>query len=421
MGHSFFAPSSAPRVVKCPASLLLTADMPDTGSVDAAHGTAAHWVADLCLRGKHHVDRYAGCVVAVGSDGQCCFVHGEMEAEMADNSGMMVFEVDDEMVEAVQEYVDWCNDLPGDHHPECRVDISQWCPTIPEDMIFLPPAAYEPQGGTSDHAACAPGTLVITDLKYGKGVRVFAQENFQAVLYALGFIAEWDWLYDFKKIVIRICQPRLDHKDEWEITREEIEAIGRYILERFTLALQPDAPFGPSDYACKFCKASGQCRAQRDYLYEQRSKAFDPFDDEAEPDPRLLTTDELVQTWRDNKLFKDFETAVSRELMRRREAGEELPGLRVVESRTNRRWADEKKAIETLTQIGLSKGQLVEPREMLSPAKVEKLLPKAKRGVIEELVTRPVGNPSLVEASDARPDYVDARQARVDEVFDDLT
>ena len=231
------------------------------------------------------------------------------------------------MVNAVQEYVDWCNDTPGEKYPECRVDISRWCPRPPADLsaVFIPAAAFEPQGGTSDHAACSPGRLVITDLKYGKGVKVYAENNEQAVLYALGFIHEWDALYEFKEIEIRICQPRLDHKDVWIVSREDLEAIGEYILERFTLALQPDAPFHPGEKQCKFCKASGLCRAQAEYLSEIRALAFDDLDAArvleetptfAVPDPRLLTNDELVEAWHLHGLVKARYDAIEREMMR---------------------------------------------------------------------------------------------------------
>lgn len=427
MGHAFFAPSSAPRVVRCPGSLLLTAGMPDNQSQDAAHGTAAHWIADLCMRGKHSTDRYAGCIVAVDETGNCEFEHelnrDEIVLDMAFGH-RYTFEVDEEMANAVQEYIDWCNDLPGDKYPECRVDISDWCPKDSAN-IFVPEAAYEPQGGTSDHAACSPGVLVITDLKYGKGVKVFAEHNEQAVLYALGFIKEWDWLYNFEKIVIRICQPRLDHKDVWEITREEIEEIGRYILERFTIALRDDAPFQAGEKQCRFCKASGLCRAQADYLSEIRALAFDDLDEVSElpvftvPDPRLLTTDELVEAWRAHKLYQARFDAIEKELLKAIEDGIDIPALKLVEARTFRAWKSEAEAELSLELLGIET-EKVRKTELISPAQAEKLLPKAKRGIIKTLVYKPRGGPTLAEASDKRLSFDEVKNAQLGEVFADL-
>lgn len=427
MGHAFFAPSSAPRVVRCPASLLLTAGMPDTQSEDAAHGTAAHWIGDMCLRGNHNTDRYAGCIIAVDELGNCEFQHELNREQIAEDAAFghrYIFEVDDEMVYAVQEYIDWCNDLPGEKYPECRVDITDWCPRDSEN-VFVPAAAYEPQGGTSDHAACSPGLLVITDLKYGKGVKVFAERNEQAVLYALGFIKEWDWLYDFERIVIRICQPRLDHKDVWEVSREEIEEIGRHILERFTLALRDDAPFGPSEKACKFCKASGLCRAQAEYLSEIRALAFDNLDEVTDlpvftvPDPRLLTIDELVEGWRAHKLYQARFDAIERELLKAMEDGIDVPGLKLIEARTFRAWKSEEEAELALEMLGIS-GEKITKTTLISPAQAEKLLPKAKRGVIQTLVFKPRGGPTLAEESDNRLSYDEVKNAQLGEVFANL-
>jgi hypothetical protein len=427
--HAFFAPSSAPRVVACPGSLLLTAGMPDTQSVDAAHGTAAHWIADLCLRHRKPVNDYAGCEVAVSDKGECRFRHEKNRKEIALELAFgkaYLFGVDDEMVVAVQEYVDWCNDAPGEKYPECRVDISPWCPQV-SDNAFVPAEAFEPQGGTSDHAACTFGRLIITDLKYGKGVKVFAEMNYQAVLYALGFIAQWDWLYDFEEIEIRICQPRLDHKDVWIVSREEIEEIGRYILERFTLALQPDAPFAPGEKQCKFCKASGLCRAQKEYLSEIRALAFDDLDAGetpafAEPDPRLLTEAELVEAWRVHGLYKARFDAIEREMLKALQNGVALPGVKLVMSKTNRAWSkpDDVIADDIEFATGLSKEKLFSAPSLISPAQVEKLLPKREREIVNTLAYKPRGGPCIADENDKRPNYEEVIEAQVAGVFDDL-
>lgn len=425
MAHAFFAPSSAPRVVDCPASLLFSAGLPDKAGPDAAHGTAAHWIADKCLRTGKRVEFYAGCEVVVDKKGECRFVHNGIRDEVTlevEFGDAMVFEVDDEMVNAVQEYVDWCNEAPGEKYPECRVDISKYCPRE-HPNAFVPPEAFEPQGGTSDHAACSPGVLVITDLKYGKGVKVFAERNWQAVLYALGFIDEWDWVYDFQKIIIRICQPRLDHKDVWEITREEIEEYGRYILERFTLALEDNAPFGPSEKACKFCKRSGECKAQAKFLSEVRALAFDDLDGEAFPkhDERLLTSEELVEAWKLHGFYKARFEAIERILQEKLDQGP-VPGVKLVEARTHRCWINAEAAAEHLELFeDIPHEKLYDTPSLISPAKVEKLLPKKQKGIIKTLAEKPRGGPCLAVESDPRPDYADVVQARIDAAFDDIT
>ena len=53
--------------------------------------------------------------------------------------------------------------------------------------------------------------LHIFDHKYGKGVLVNAFKNSQLQIYGLGFFNELMFLGAFDKIVIHICQPRLNH------------------------------------------------------------------------------------------------------------------------------------------------------------------------------------------------------------------
>ena len=114
MSHARFAPSSAQRVIDCPASLKLNETEPDRAGIDAAHGTSAHFIGELCLTNKVRVEHYAGFTVGVMLDGETYFVH-ERKPAPAEGEGW-AFEVDDEMVANVQEYVDWCNDVPGDKY-----------------------------------------------------------------------------------------------------------------------------------------------------------------------------------------------------------------------------------------------------------------------------------------------------------------
>ena len=56
----------------------------------------------------------------------------------------------------------------GDHYYETRIDISSITP-IPK------------QFGTADHYALSDHLMVITDLKYGEGVKVYAAEDRTAI------------------------------------------------------------------------------------------------------------------------------------------------------------------------------------------------------------------------------------------------
>lgn len=404
MAHARFAPSSAQRVADCPASLKLNETEPDRNSVDAAHGTAAHFIGDRCLTKNCRVEKYAGCVVGVMMDGETYFVT-ESRPAPAEGEGW-AFEVDDEMVICVQEYVDWCMDCPGEKHSECRVDISHWCP--------------EPgQFGTSDHIAIDTRRMFVTDLKYGKGVMVFAEKNLQAILYALGALRQYDTFDEVEEIHIRICQPRLDHKDVWVVSREELLRWGDYIRERFTLALADNPPFGPTEKACKFCKVAARCRALWESLNETRAFAFDDLEgDFVVSDPRLLDDDELVQGWHMTKLLETRITAVAKEMMRLMLQGVELPTVYLAEAKTNRRFKNPRAAEAFLKLDCELDSEQIYTKKMISPNQAEKLLTKEQRKELAGFVEKPPGGPCIVSENSKRPRYEAKAPVDLDSIFD---
>lgn len=391
MGHSRFAPSATEREYTCPASFLLNEHEPDRQSFDAAHGTAAHHIGQLCLSNNHDTVFYAGCKVAVTATGDCRFVHEK--APLRDDE--MEFEVDDEMVNAVQAYIDWCRELPGDHFVEIRVEHTRWCPDVDEWGDPL-----GPQFGTSDHIACQPRVLVVTDLKYGKGVQVFAFENKQAIKYALGAWLEYDWIYNFEKVVIRIAQPRLDHFDVWELTVEELLAYGEDIKQRLGLVFVENPPFGPSEKGCKFCKVAARCKPLAQHIDSHRALLFD---DETQDfiDTKLLTTEDLAAAWKLHPLVNLRYDAIEREISQCLRDNVEVPGLKLVEARTHRQWNDQLVAKKTLVGMGIPKAKVLKEK-LISPNQAEKLLPKERREELDGLWYKPPGGPTIVSADDPR-------------------
>lgn len=372
MAHARFGPSKAHRVIDCPASLRQDEMHADTPNYHAAYGSVAHELAERILKTGGVASMFIG--------------------EVVEHDGYKII-VDEEMAEGVTRYVAWCSVIPGDHFIENRVDISRWTPVAE-------------QFGTADFIAARPGHITVSDLKFGKGVQVFAEENPQAILYALGAIGEWNWLYDFKTVTVQIIQPRLDWIDTWDTTVEHLLNRGEYIRERFTLALQPDAPFGPSEKACKFCKAAPTCRALADHLNAQSALAFDVIDGEFEtPDTNTLTVEELVHAWRVKKLYDHRMTEIQRHLMNRMIHGEKIPGLKTVEGKANRRWKNADEAMAFLTNDLALSTDLVAPRKMVSPSKVEKMMPPSARSSLDGLWIKPPGKPTLADERDKRPAY----------------
>lgn len=402
--HALFAPSSAKRLIDCPASLRDTRYLPDDPSFEAVEGSVAHGIAEHCLIHDERPRRF------IGFSTEDLLLYGAMsENDLSEREWSLVshLAVDDEMVASVQEYIDWCHENRGDHYVEQRVNISRWCP-VPD------------QFGTADHATCRSGKLVITDLKYGKGVQVFAAKNYQAILYALGFIDEWDWLYDFDEVSIRICQPRLDHKDVWHTTKAELLEIGEYIRSRFALAISDTPPYGPSEDACKFCRAAATCKALRDHTHSVHALAFDDLSGEwAEPEITFLDIGQLVEAWRMRKLIDIRMKAIEHEVSAAFARGEKVPGLKMVEGRSFRQWLNEERAAQALRVLGAPEDRIYKPRQLISPAQAEKLLRKKAFQHLQGEVVKPPGNPCIVDESDPRPPYTGNR-VDVASVFDEI-
>ena len=414
-GHSVFAPSASAMWLTCSGSLIPNLLADDEAGEDAAYGTVAHGVAELWLQTGLRPDHLLDSVETV-------------------DEGHAVFEIeiDAAMLDFVQQYVDWCSVLPGDHFVEQRVDFSCLTP-IPG------------QGGTADHIALTPGVLTITDLKMGKGVQVFATNNTQARLYALGAFYRWDWEYDFQRIVIRIAQPRLDHFDSWEITRDELLAFAEYVRERAAAAWQPNAPRTPGEKSCQWCKVKADCVDVAAYAEalvegvfddldstlteEQVVRFIDRLDDEFDPyelQPaklHTLTTAQKSLLIRNRKVIENWLKSIEDNLEKLLLAGEKVPGFKMVEGRSNRIFPDPAGAPDTLEMLTGVPAEAFVSRSTCTPAQAEEILRKKggyKKAQLPDLIGRlavkPRGKPVMAPAHDRRQELT----LGCDDVFEDL-
>lgn len=410
--HSVFAPSASAMWLHCSGSLIANLLAPDDAGEDAAYGTVGHSVGEQWLREGVKPSHRLGEVVTV------------QEANTSYD-----ITIDHSMLDYVESYVNWCAPLPGTHYVEQRVTFSHLTP-------------LEDQGGTADHTACTYQRMVITDLKMGIGDKVYAQDNTQAQLYALGFFYEWDWFYDFQTILIRIAQPRIGHFDEWEITREQLLAFAEYVKERAALAWASDAPRNPSPKACRWCRVATTCtarllqllalargdlsRLERDITQEDMQELKDSLnrgDFALElADPKRLTTDELSMLYQYIDTAKAWWEKLNGEIYRRAMAGQVISSVKLVKGRGGRRkWLNTKVAARVLRAYGLTQDAIT---ELKSPAQVEELLrahgyarsalPKLLNGLHKQ------DEPGLrlVSAVDKAPEAVPG--SIYDNAFDDL-
>lgn len=396
-GHSIFAPSSSAMWVYCPGSLIPNLLAEDKSGYEAAEGSVAHGIGELWLTDGNPPVDMLDTIVVIEERGQ--------RFEIA---------VTRDMFDYVEEYVNWCAVLPGQHYIETRVDFSDITP-------------ISNQSGSCDHAACENGILTITDLKYGKGIFVPVKDNTQLILYAYGFFKKYDFQYNFKTIVIRIAQPRMNNMDEITLTRKELLAWISLISKRAHAAWQPNAERVPGTKTCQWCKVKASCSALMVQTEKFVNGVFTDLDAEVFQDdmdnlhkridadnfnlvpvsPNTLTTQQMARLLPYRKLVESFFEQLQMELFARMNNGETVDNYKLVEGRGSRNFTNPTKAVEELSFLGLEHDDLFTV-SLVSPAQAEEKLRKIgyKRKSLPDLLNSFVvttkGQPTIAPITDKR-------------------
>lgn len=255
-----------------------------------------------------------------------------------------------------------------------------------------------PEGSGIADALMFNGTVLeVCDLKYGKGVKVYAEHNPQLQLYAWGALQAVRLLYDIKEIRVTIVQPRLDHIDSWSTTPEELDAwIRDTVIPRAKLAWKGEGEINPGDH-CKFCVIKPRCKAFANLATRIAQAEFKPGEPEC-----TISDDELAELSRSFHLVEDWISAARTYMLQKAIEGKPWPGMKLVESRTIRRWTDEKAIREKLVSEGFKESEFTATK-LKGIGDIEKLLGKKEFSrVLGDLVEKPKGDPALVPESDKR-------------------
>lgn len=370
--HAILSASGASRWLACPPSARLEENYPNKSSEFAKEGTLAHELGELGLQ------KNLGLITTRK-------YNSEVKKILANE----LYTAD--MPDYVEIYLDTCMEKVA----EAKAKTPDALFKIEQKLNF---SEWVPEGfGTGDFVIIADGTMEICDLKYGKGVPVSAIGNEQMRLYALGAITEFSFLYDIEKVKMTIIQPRLDSISTDEITTEKLlEWAEEYVKPTAQLAYEGEGEFCSGDH-CKFCRAKAVCKARADKNMELAKYDFQ--------EPNALDYEDIAFILgRADELVK-WATDVKDYALEKALEGEEFPGWKVVEGRSNRKWKDEDKVGEVLLGQGFLEN-IIYTKKLTGITNMEKSIGKKEvNRLLGDYIIKPQGKPTLAPEGDKRPVY----------------
>lgn len=373
--HALLSASGAELWLHCPASAVANEQYPNEGNEYTQEGTIAHEVAQV----------YAEA--ARDKSG-----HSELDAALKALRAKWDGAVTGEMLECAEAYAAYIQEhVSGKDDTvllEQRLDFSPWVP----------------QGfGTGDCVIISTGAITVIDYKYGQGVAVDSKDNPQMMLYALGAINDYGCIYDFDTVRMSIYQPRINNISEAVMSVADLLAWAEgVVVPAAKAAFSGEAEYHAGAWCRKFCRHAGRCPTLAAYCSD-----FVETHGLRVPVPHL-TDDQYLEIVQMKPLIKMWLDRITRTATDRILGGEPIPGLKVVEGRSLRKWADEDRVLDVLTTepIGVSAEALYEPATLKSVAAMEKALGKKKVAeLVGDLIEKTPGKPILTTANDKRPDY----------------
>ena len=387
--HALLSASSSKQWLHCTPSARLQEQFPNESSVYAAEGTFAHEVCEYKVRKylKERVKRpqseeYYTEEIDQITDVYAEFVIGIIE-EMKRNGC--------EPLVMVEEKVNYSHIAPSGFGTA--------------DMLII---------GKDENGK---GVLHIADFKTGQGVFVDADHNSQMMLYALGGLAAYGYIYDIEIVRMSIIQPRLENISTFECSRSELEDWGESIRETAKLAYEGKGEQKPGDW-CRFCRAKPVCKACKDEALSLCREEFLDIDggalseemdasskvDMSEPvfkQPGLVPISELalllptlnrISAWIESVFAFISSEAINN--------GVPIPGYKVVEGRSKRVFTDTKGVVDTAVANGYTD---LYKKQLITLTEFEKMMDKKKFAeLLGKYVTKPPGKLSLVPESDPR-------------------
>lgn len=368
--HAKLSASGAKKWMNCPGSVLLEATEPNRGSAYTAEGTTAHSLGELKIR------------LALKEITKVKYHKAIKELDVTKDMDEYTDGYRDFVIERLHKALE--RDKQAELLLEQRLDFSKWVP-----------GGF----GTGDAVIVSNDTLEIIDLKYGKGVKVEAENNPQLMLYGLGAVEEHTYIYEFENIQMTIYQPRIDNINICEIGVDELFSWGDAIKVAAEKANSGSDECIPGKHCDDgFCRARAKCRAYNEEKIKLAKSDFNL--------PATLSNEEIAEILELAPELKNWVTMVEAYALDKALQGEDFPGFKLVEGRSNRKYTDNESTImAVLEDRGYDIDQIA-PRKLLTISNMEKEIGKKEfASILGEFVIKPQGSPTLVTVDDKRPEW----------------
>jgi len=382
--HSHLGASGAERWMACPGSIRLSQGVEQLKSEYAAEGSAAHWLAEQCLRSGRAPEEFLGCEIP-------------MEG--------FVFTVDDEMVDAVEVYIDAIRSRTslGD---EVDFEVKFHLDDLHDDFY-----------GTADCTIYKPaeGRLIVVDFKYGKGVAVEAINNPQLLYYGYG-AAKAKHNRGVGRVDIIVVQPRCPHPEGpvrvWETDVVTLLDHAGDLVDAAARTEAQDSALSAGDH-CKFCPAAYFCPELTRAVFDVVGADFSDSGDMYVSDPTKLTPEQRAAKWKQREIVKTWLKRYEDWEHHEAESGRPAPGIKLVPSRPTRSWKNPSEAemVIRMTFENLDDDAIYTTRELKSPAQLEKAIDRRQRKLLADLIQSKSSGTVLAPLDDPRPAVVNEAAA----------
>lgn len=271
--------------------------------------------------------------------------------------------------------------------------------------------------------------LKIIDLKYGEGQLIKAENNSQAMLYALGLLQELlerngltkknKSKYPVKTIEIVIYQPRSYinhipgdelHLERWNCTIEELLTFAASANLSAAASLADNPEPRPSVEACHYCKAKSVCPGFKDIFeeIENATKAVPVETSGKFKKSPLLSLEYIEKKFDKFELVKKWMKAAGSYLLARGVDGAELIDHKIVETLGNRSIDDlaVAKILNSEEFTPLEKRKLItQDVKAVTIAQAEKILGSKRKHLTAIFVNPGELKPAIAPKDSPKPEW----------------